>query len=53
MWCQLHWVFGQGSATVTVRFGAGVKNLLVTTLQAVVLLSFNVKPQATVGYEII
>ena len=43
------WVLGYGSATVTVQFPHGWKNLQVTTLQAAILLVFNVHPTATVG----
>lgn len=48
---QLHWVWGQGSASVSVQFAepASTKSLVVTTLQAVVLLAFNVRPKFTVA----
>ncbi len=43
------WVLGYGSATLTVQFPLGWKNLQVTTLQAAVLLVFNQFPSPTVG----
>lgn len=46
---QLRWAWGQGSAELSVQFSDKVtKTVVSTTLQAVILLSFNTKPTCTV-----
>lgn len=49
LYSQLTWVWSQGTSTLRVDFTDGWKDVVVTTLQAVLVLWFNMKPVMTVN----